>query len=731
MGSTRQLAAILFADIEGYSALMHQNEQLAAAIREKFTHETRSQIKAHGGRVVQFSGDGALCVFSSSISAVQAAISLQLTMRAEPQVPVRIGIHSGDVMLDETDIYGDGVNIASRVESFAVAGGIFISGKIHEEIKNQPNIQSVPLGRYQFKNIDHPIELFAISNPGINVPNQRTLIGKGERYSGPAPWLKRNRTLVAVLSAVLVFGAYALIQWSFNSQKQGARSVAVLPFDWQGSDSAAQFLADGMNEDILTQISKIRDITVISNATMKAYKNTALTPVEVGKTLDAETVLKGTVRLRGNNLRVFAELIDVATSNNIWAQTFDENYDRIFDIQSKLAETIADVLKATLSTTEKNLIRHQQTGNIAAYEIYLKGRDLYSKFQRSNNDEAIGLFREAIDRDPTYALAWAGLADAFAQKNVRFGEATSWLDSAQKAADKSLALDSTLAEGYKSLGVTNYYRGLYDRSQVYLEKAVALNPNYSQAISNLGVIYFVQGQLAKTIQAQKKSAAMNPLNQIPFQIIGWCYRLLGNYADAQQWLEKSLKIKPFLDAYREMAYTHIIQGNKALALPIISQMVGLDSTNTRNLEFAALVAHMAGQTAQAKTLFEKALQYNPNLGTDEKSITPVSLGQILLYNGQRIDAEIYLDNCQQLNLKAIDNGSQDDDPRLVLAAIEAIKGNKAAALGWLGKAMDAKFYDYGFASTVPWFASLRTEPQFVQMLAAMKQKMQEEAKLLN
>src|SRR6476469_5347900 len=239
MTSSRQLNAIMFADIAGYTAMMQEDEDLAMQLRTKLQKKLQAEVTLHHGRILEFRGDGAMCSFTSTIEAVRAALALQLDMQTNPYVPLRIGMHTGDVAVEENTIYGDGVNIASRMESFAIPGSIFISGKVYDDIKNQKDIQAVSLGKYILKNVKEEVEIFAISNPGIIIPDKNNLKGKGEK-------------VVEVRSI--------------------ERSIIVLPFINMSNDPDQEYFSDGLTEELISNLSRIKNMRVISRTTSMQYK---------------------------------------------------------------------------------------------------------------------------------------------------------------------------------------------------------------------------------------------------------------------------------------------------------------------------------------------------------------------------------------------------------------------------------------------------------------------------
>ncbi len=700
--------------------MMEENEPKASVAREKLIHAVNTQVSFHQGRVISFAGDGSLCMFNSAIEAVRAAINIQVEMGKEPKVPLRIGIHSGDVMLEDNEIYGEGVNVASRVESFSVPGGVLISSRVNDEIKNQPDISTISLGRYVFKNIKEPVELFAVSNHGIVVPPKNSIEGKGIALADKGTFSRKHiRWLLSglLLLTIFLFGYYKLF---YTGSSSLMKSVAVMPFKNMNNDPGSEFLSDGITEDILTQISRISDLNVISNSTMALFKNSNKSVKEIGNELKAGSILEGTVRRIGNKIRIFVQLIDAGTGKNVWAETYERDYSQVFDIQSEIAEIIASVLKARLSPAEKERIYRKPTDNLTAYEYYLKGRESYMHYKKEDNETAISYFKKAIELDRNYVLAWAGLGDAYSQKFGRFGFDKSWIDSSKQAANMAIQLDSTSSEAYKALANAHNYASEYDKGFQLLQTSVRLNPNNAPAVGNLGAGYFIRGNLPEALKWEKRATAINPKNNIPFQLIGWTYRLLGDYANAALWLQKSLELKPFKDSYRELAFTYILDGKKPEAMHLVPSIINSDTTHFSSYEEAALVCILAGDQQKARTYFQKAVDMNGSLISDASTFAPLGLSYFLLKEGKNIDAEILLSRSRSLFLEEIKKGALDDEFRIGLASIAAIQGRKEEAIQWLQKAIDVKWLDYGMVETSPWFESIKNDPRFKQMIMKVK-----------
>jgi adenylate cyclase len=411
----------------------------------------------------------------------------------------------------------------------------------------------------------------------------------------------------------------------------------------------------------------------------------------------------------------------------LWGKTFERRGEDLMALQSEIAKGIASVLKVPINQPESKQIDYQPTQNASAYDYYIKGRVLYYQYQAASNDKAISYFKYAIALDSNYALAWAGLGDAYSQLNARFGRDVSWLDSSLVAGSKAIALDSTSSEAYKALANALNYKKRYDSAFVLLQKALALNPSNLSAIGNLGTTYFLRGDLPEALRLQKRAAGLNPKNAIPFQIAGMIYRLLGDLKNANSWLEKSLDLNnsSYWDTYEHLAYSYVSGGDPAKARALVLLLLANVPLDSRTYEIAGLMAHFAGDTADARSYFEKSIELNESYDNDAASISAIGLGQILLAAGQDVEAEVYLSHALGLNLHEVSNGSQDDDPRFYIAGIYAIRGQREQSLEWLSKAIAAHWMDYAQFENGPWFKEYRNDPAFVAIVDSVKKKAEE------
>jgi len=311
--SQRQLAAIMFTDMVGYTALMQQNEQLAIQKRDRSKKIFEESLAKHDGKLLQYYGDGTMSIFSSAVNAVRSAIEMQTLFLTEPKVDVRIGLHIGDVMFDDNGIYGDSVNVASRIESLATPGGVFISEKLFDEVKNNEGITTKSLGYFELKNVKQPMQVYAITNPGLAIPSREELRGKTK----------------AVLNG-----------------------IAVLPFASLSSDPENEFFCDGMTEELINVLAKVDGLQVTSRTSAFAFKGKNEDVREIAAKLNVQKIIEGSVRKAGNKIRVTVQLINASDGNHFWSETYDRNLEDIFEIQDDIARTIANKLRENLTTEQ-------------------------------------------------------------------------------------------------------------------------------------------------------------------------------------------------------------------------------------------------------------------------------------------------------------------------------------------------------------------------------------------
>lgn len=538
------------------------------------------------------------------------------------------------------------------------------------------------------------------------------------------PSQKKPFTSVWIISALVLF---LVVQQILNSLPEGSgpkeKSIAVLPFENRGESVSDEYFADGLTDDLIDNLSIIGDLHVISRGSSKDYKGKGLSYTTIAAELGVATLVIGSFQRNGDVVKISAKLIDGSTSKYIWGNTFQRSVKDIIALQPEIARQIAGVLKIKLNEIEESRLDQRPTKNYTAYDYYLKGRSLYYQYNSDSNDLAVDQFKKAITLDPNFSLAWSGLGDAYSQMHSRFAKGIGWIDSSIVAGSKAVSLDTNSSDAYKALANAYNYARQYDTAFALLKKAVEKNPSNAPAVGNLGSSYFFRLEFAEALRLQKRSAGLNPKNAIPFQIVGWIYRLLDELPEAESWLKTSLSLNPgFWDTYRELAFTYCSQGKNDEALQLLPKLFASVKKDARTLEIAARIAHFAGNRRLARGYFKESIDKNASYKNDPNSLSAIGLGQILLDEGNKVEAEIYLSHALEMNLGQIQKGSQDDDPPFNVAAIYAIQGEKAKSLQWLRKAIDMKWIDYAQVEHGPYFSKFRNDPDFKQVLSGVRQK---------
>lgn len=503
------------------------------------------------------------------------------------------------------------------------------------------------------------------------------------------------------------------------------KSIAVLPFENRSENEADKYIAEGITDDIISNLSMISQLRVTDRKAVQEYQGDVLPISQIARNLDVMALLKGSIQRYGNKLVIRAQLIDAKSNDFIWGNTIQRTVNDIMVLQAEIAKIIADQLEVELSDIEKRRLNKQPTMSATAYDYYLRGRSLYFQYKPNANDSAIIEFKKAIEIDPNYAIAWAGLGDAYSQR-IRFGGTDNWLDSSMHAGLMAIKLDSNLAEAYKAVANAFNYKEQYDKSFPYLLKAIEINPGYYQAVGNLGTTYLLNGNLAEALRWEKKAAGMSPKNWIPYQITGWIYRLLADLGNAESWLLKSLELDPTVyDTYELLGYTYVAQGRNQKALDLIPEIITIEDNPAKVYEVAGLVAHFAGEDSLAKKYFQLSIDSNKVYQSDRNTLSPVGLGQILLEEGNKIEGEIYLAHALENYKYEIENGSMSVDPPFYIAVIYAIRENKEQSLAWLQRAVDMNWVDYNKFEYGPHFEKYRYDPDFREIINGVRAKVDE------
>lgn len=496
----RRLSAIFAADVVGYSRLMGLDEAgTLAALKAHRREMADARIAEHQGRIVKLTGDGMLVEFPSVVNAVACAVDIQRRMRErnagvaeDRRIEFRIGINLGDIIFDDNDIYGDGVNVAARIESVAQPGGVSVSGTVRDHIGKNLDIVFEDMGEQSLKNIDRPVRVY---NVVLHAPAAAREMG-----ASPGP------------DAV---------------EKP---SIAVLPFNNMSGDPEQEYFSDGITEDIITDLSKISGLFVVGRNTVFTYKGKAVKLHDVAAELGVKFILEGSVRKSGQRVRITGQLIDGKDGGHIWADRFDRDLTDIFAIQDEITHTIVEQLKVKLLPAEKKAIAVAPTENIEAYTFYLRGREFFHRTSKAHYAIAKRMFTKAIELDPNYARAYAGIADCDSFLLLNYDEKVS-LDEIMANSAKALELEAGLPEAHASRGLALSVAGRYAEAEAEYEQAIEGNSNLFEAHYFYGRTCTVQGKFAKAVEQYERASEIMPEDYQSIALLTQLYRSLGRHAD--------------------------------------------------------------------------------------------------------------------------------------------------------------------------------------------------------
>jgi TolB-like protein/class 3 adenylate cyclase/Tfp pilus assembly protein PilF len=489
---THELAAIMFTDIEGYTKLMQQNEEKAISFRNRHREVFNSITEKHNGKILQYYGDGTLSTFHSAIDAVRCGVEMQQAFGEEPKIPVRIGIHTGDILFSEDGIVGDGVNVASRIESLASAQSVFISEKVYDEVKNQSGIQTESMGIFELKNVDKPMEVFAISNEGLAVPDKTRISGKVKmksptiREDTVVSWRKVAIVWIFLPLMVALLGYFLLTTDILKGTSDpgystklvdGKKSIAVLPFRNDSNDSSNVYFINGLMESTLNNLQKIKDLRVISRTSVEKYRNSPKTSPEIARELNVQYLIEGSGQKIGDQILLHIQLIEAVSDQHLWGEQYDREANNIFGLQREIAENIIEQIQVILTPEEKERINKVPTDNLVAYDFFLKGFDLLNKTRESQKlKQAIEYFKKAIEHDSEFARAHAAIAISYYYLDLGRSE-KKYADSINHYADQALLFDDKLPQSLIAKGLFYMQNREYQFAESYFEKVLEYNPN--------------------------------------------------------------------------------------------------------------------------------------------------------------------------------------------------------------------------------------------------------------
>jgi adenylate cyclase len=582
----RKLAAILAVDVVGYSALMETDEagtfeRLRARRKELFEPE----INRHHGRIFKVMGDGLLAEFGSVVEAVECAVTLQrgmaernVNVNADKRISVRIGINLGEVIVDGDDRYGEGVNVAARLQEIAEPGGICVSAKVSKEVEKKLAFGFEPMGEQRVKNIAEPIACFRVN---------------------------LRQALSARSDAITIHEA--------SSKKA---TIAVLPFLNMSGDPEQEYFADGITEDIITDLSKISGLSVIARNNVFVFKGKSIKVQQVAQELGVRYVLEGSIRKSGARVRITGQLIDAADGTHVWAERYDRELTDIFAIQDDIRGAIIDQLRVKLLPAEKKAAEGVPTENVEAYTYYLRGRQFSRVGSKSYLLLARRMFSKAVELDPAYARAFAGIADCDSMLHV-WHNANVSVEHILKMSRKALDLDPSLAEAHASCGVGLNFGGRQEEAKARFERALALDPNLYEANYFYGRFLFERGDYAKAAECFEKACQIRSDDYRCPVLLSRVYASLGKYEDRKrsarlglERAERELTQHPENSDAAQMgalALAHL--GERDRAKDWAGRTLAMDPEDMNALYNIACVYSQLGEADQAVVLLERVFPY--------------------------------------------------------------------------------------------------------------------------
>ncbi len=730
---TRHLSAILFSDISGYTSLMGENEEKAFVLLEKSRRIHRLLVKSFHGKIIDEIGDGTFACFNSAVDAVQCAIELIQTFKNDKDLQLHIGVHMAEVLFSRDKVYGDGVNLASRIQSSAAPGEILVSEDIYHNIRNHSGIETEFLGDKSFKNVKKNIGIYRLKVSGSYEPitQPSEIIAEAFKSNGLKKTDGKSRAFrIAVASFVLV-AAMALIY--FHSRRTPPehieKSIAVLPFKNLSGDKNYDYFSDGMTEEVINYLSKISDLKVMSRTSVEQYKNSNKDTPSIAKELGVSNVLEGSVRKDSNKVRITVQLIQARTGFHLWSDEYDRNLAGVIKVQSDIAKEVAVVLTAVFTEKEKMMLETPLKVSLTAYDYYMQAKRERMNFLMGYGNPAltrtVTLYHKTLELDSNFAPAYAGLGWAYSQKQgYEQYLSENYLDSTKIYAEKALTLDDNCDEAYNLMGYYYIQHGNPDEALLEYNKALEANPNNPDALWNKAdLLCYTKRNFVEGIKLCLKSIHLNhgPDFARLLNYLGSVYMEIGIFDKAEQlFLQSASLTNDSMNYFYARALLARANGNYREALDIMNNICNKDSSSYWCVDQRAWCTTLLGNYKQALDIWMNSNNPEVHLNNEHR------IGYLLYKLGKQEEAQKYFNkqigHCEA-SLRLGREYSQSFRAQYDLAAVYAFLGNKDEAyknLKLVSEQIIPPFWLITLIREDPLFDSIRNEEHFQQILKTME-----------
>jgi len=736
----RRLAAIMFTDIVGYTTLMGKDEKKAFDTLKKNRRIHWRLIKKYKGRWLKEMGDGILASFPSNIDAVLCAVSIQKAAE-EMDIPLRIGIHQGDVIFEKKDVLGDGVNIASRIQGIAGTNDIVISETVFNDIKNKEGLEIDFLGKHALRGLESETNIYKVNCKDSTVLD--FTIETGELIRPLGPGIKTIFAGIAIL-ILLAFSLYYFLPKIIQPQPELEKSIAVLPFKSLSDDPEKQYLADGVMDAILIHLSKIEDLQVRSRSSVEKYRNPTKTVSEIAGEINANYILEGSFQKYGDTARLTVQLINAIKDDHVWANEYSRNWSDIFAVQSEVAQKIANELHVKITTEEREIIERIPTSSLTAYDYFLQAESELLKFtlfpgiHANSGRNALSLYNQVLKYDSSFAKVYARLAVLYYyfDYGITYFKDT-YMDSMLTLANIALSYDDKCPDAYEMKGQYYFLRGNKDRGLQEFDKAINADPNFAMAYKSKGAYNLnSDGDVIVSFKNLYKALELEygPMKRDILNYLADAYKSVEIFDQSDKYRIERLKFLEQDSMWYYHYYSNREETFRNIDKAIFWEKKALDQspsslTYTLRLGYLYALNKQYDSAYTCYNTFEKPLR---NWSARAIGNNWIWYGFTLWYMGNQQDAKFWLDKALSYNIKSIElkrARTINFFAHYELARIYALLGNTEKTYYYLDQYNTKVFYPYSEIiqiKTDPFFNYIRGEERFQAITRNMEEKYRKE-----